>query len=247
MSFILEALKKSEQQQKRQQQNTAQQEVRKRTLTLSPRLSGWRPYRKALVIPLVVVSGWFLHSWQESPQAPSPSADRELPPPALVNQAKTSALQSALQQHPLSSTEPSPIPRGDITVPSTKQVYSSAEPPRTEDELPTEPLATNENALIASAVPSEREADAAALSAPQPSQPLLFNDLSKELRETISPLTMSMHYYSTDPRRSLVRINDRLLHEGDWLNSDLQLVAITPAGATLSFMGRAFTLPSLIR
>jgi general secretion pathway protein B len=75
----------------------------------------------------------------------------------------------------------------------------------------------------------------------------LYLDLPKELRDRIPRLAMSMHYYSSDPGRRLVRINDRLLHEGDWLSSELHVVEITATGAILDFQGKSFVMRSPIR
>jgi general secretion pathway protein B len=60
-------------------------------------------------------------------------------------------------------------------------------------------------------------------------------------------LTMSMHFYTTNPDRRLVRINNHLLHEDDWVNRDLQVIEITPTGATLDFMGKLFNMQNSSR
>jgi hypothetical protein len=39
-----------------------------------------------------------------------------------------------------------------------------------------------------------------------------------------------------------VRINDRLMREGDWVRSELELVEITPNGVILDYMGQFFEL-----
>jgi general secretion pathway protein B len=75
----------------------------------------------------------------------------------------------------------------------------------------------------------------------------LYQDLSKGLRDRMPPMSMSMHFYNKSPERRLVRINDRLLHEGDWADRDLQLVEITVSGATLEFLGKSFEMRSARR
>lgn len=79
---------------------------------------------------------------------------------------------------------------------------------------------------------------------PTSAQLPLYLDMSWELRDRIPRLTMSMHFYTTNPDRRLVRINNYLLHEGDWVNPDLQVVEITPTGATLDFLGKFFEMRS---
>jgi hypothetical protein len=51
-----------------------------------------------------------------------------------------------------------------------------------------------------------------------------------------------MHFYAKDPDRRLVRISGRLLHQGDWLSDDLQLVEITPNGVALDYLGESFVM-----
>jgi general secretion pathway protein B len=60
----------------------------------------------------------------------------------------------------------------------------------------------------------------------------------------MSPLAMSMHFYNSEPNRRLVRINDQLLREGDWVSRDLELVEIAPNGVILDFLGTSFELPA---
>ena len=74
------------------------------------------------------------------------------------------------------------------------------------------------------------------------SQLPLYNDLSRELRAQMPILDMSMHFYTPEPGRRMVRINDHLLHEGNWVDSNLQLVEITTTGAILDFLGKSFEL-----
>lgn len=75
----------------------------------------------------------------------------------------------------------------------------------------------------------------------------LYQELSEELRDRMPPMSMSMHFYNKDPDRRLLRINDLLLHEGDWVDRDLQLVEITGTGATLDFLGKSFEMRSARR
>ena len=61
MSFILEALKKSEQQ--RQQKNASQQKVRKRTLSLPSHQSNRRLYWILTgLLSIALLCGWWLYS-----------------------------------------------------------------------------------------------------------------------------------------------------------------------------------------
>ena len=52
----------------------------------------------------------------------------------------------------------------------------------------------------------------------------LQEKLSSELHSKIPPIGMKPYFYTDRPDRSLVRFNNRLLHEGDWLDQDMQVV-----------------------
>ena len=262
MSFILEALKKSEQQ--RQQSSSSPNKVRKRTLSTESSSPDRRPYWiTAGLLPLILLSGWFLYNGMEVPwgmeaplgtevpleQPPAVNKVRSTPPLSQPTAAKSTevsestgpaestgagksagATSSAASppQKPVAAAESAPVPRDFLappvtrrraprTVSSTKTIEKPPEPavePRNIEKLSTEPIST---------LP-------------------LYLDLSRELRDRMPRLTMSMHFYTTTPRSRLVRINNHLLHEDEWVDRDLQVIEITPTGATLDFMGKLFEM-----
>lgn len=239
MSFILEALKKSEQQ--RLQNNTSQQEVCKRTLFLSSRRSSrWFYWLVAGFLSLFLIGGWWFYSRIEpATLVPSPA----------VNGASHAS--SSLDQ-PIPS-ETTPVPYYSVSDPALQpEAFSdaaspaisaesrapTAPPPWTQDVTPRKILGSVERGTTV--VGEQPEAQV------RENMPL-YLDLPKELRDRIPRLTMSMHYHSSDPGRRLVRINDRLLHEGDWLNSELHVVEVTSTGAILDFQGKSFVMRSPIR
>ncbi|PKN23336.1 MAG: hypothetical protein CVU68_01305 [Deltaproteobacteria bacterium HGW-Deltaproteobacteria-3] len=239
MSFILEALKKSEQQ--RLQQNTPQQEVCKRTFFLcSHRSSRWSYWLVAGFLPLVLVSGWWFYSRIEpATLAPSPAVNDG------ANHAPSSLGQPRQPEPaavpPDSVSAPSPLPEAFSAGPSPAILEESrapGAPPMVHGGTPRKRVGpAAQGATVASEPPEARSRE---------NQPL-YPDLSKELLDRIPRLTMSMHYHSSDPGRRLVRVNDRLLHEGDWLSNELHVVEITPTGAILDFLGKSFVLRSPIR
>lgn len=239
MSFILEAIKKSEQQ--RLQNNIPQQEVCKRTFSLSSsRSSRWFYWLVAGFLSLFLLGGWWFYSTIEpATLAPSPAVNGASHAPSSLDQ-------------PIPS-EPTPVPQDFVSAPalqpkafsdaaspaiSAESRVSTASPPRTHDITPRKIMGSAEPGTTV--VVEQPEAQV------RENMPF-YLDLPKELRDRMPRLTMSMHYHSSDPGRRLVRINDRLLHEGDWLNSELHVVAIPPTGAILDFQGRSFLMRSPIR
>jgi len=242
MSFILEALKKSEQQ--RQQKNTPPREVRQRTLSLTAQRSSRSLYYKVAAagfLPLLLLSAWWLYSEMK------PNPEIEISP---RENSTTQAPPALAQPRP---PEPAPVPRdfaatplpltedfptANATVTAAKNHEPAAQPRQIESPTPRERQKAAEPLMSVVNEPREAHPD---------NRIPLYPDLSRELRDRMPRLTMSMHYHSSDPGRRLVRINDRLLHEGDWLSEELQLVEITPTGATLDFLGKPFSMRSPIR
>ena len=239
MSFILEALKKSEQQ--RLQNNTPQQEVCKRTLLLSSRRARrWSSWLVAGILPLILISGWwFYRGIEPATLAPAPAVNGASQAPSSLDQPRPAEPTAVLQDF-----VPAPAPQ-----PEASLAEDSTPIPAESRALSTPP------ALVHGGTPSKMMEPAERVPAGVSEQPEarsqenlpLYLDLPKELRDRIPRLTMSMHYHSADPGRRLVRINDRLLHEGDWLSSELHVVEITSTGAILDFQGKSFVIRSPIR
>ncbi len=236
MSFILEALKKSEQQ--RQQKNTSRQKSHKRTLSTGSSRSNRRPYWiMAGFLPLILLSGWLFYNSTEVPLEQPPVANKvkSTPPPGQPMAAEsTEAISSVASppQNPVVVAAFAPVPR-DFTLPPTRRRVATTVSVNKSIEKPPEPAV------------EPREIDK------QPLEPIsalpLYLNLSRELRDRMPRLTMSMHFYTTNPDRRLVRINNHLLHEDDWVNRDLQVIEITPTGATLDFMGKLFNMQNSSR
>lgn len=240
MSFILEALKKSEQQ--RLQNNIPQQEVCKRTLSLSSRRSSrWFYWLVAGFLSLVLIGGWWFYRRIEPATlvVPSPAVNGASHAPAALTQPRPS--------------EPPPVPYDSVSAPVSQPDASSNKASPTISAESRAPAASP--ARIGGITPKKMlgiaEPGTTVVSG-QPEAQIsenlpLYLDLPKELRDRIPRLTMSMHYHSSDPGRRLVRINDRLLHEGDWLSNELHVVEITHTGAILDFQGKSFVMRSPIR
>ena len=256
MSFILEALKKSEQQ--RQEQNASQQQVRKRTLSLQTHRSERRllPWLLAGLVPLLLFGGWWLYSERASAPGQPPELSLATSAPVVTspaNQAEPAvtppAQLASTQKLPVAAAEPAPVPSVYAAAAPVKAKAAAvprnvpAEQPQRFDALPaTEVIKADEPvAVVAAEATSAQAIDPLPLEARAGQMPR-YSDLSGGLRARMPALAMSMHFYNNDPDRRLVRINDRLLREGDWVGSDLELAEITPVGVILDFQGQVFEL-----
>jgi general secretion pathway protein B len=270
MSFILDALKKSEQQ--RQEGQKGRRPVRKKTLAFGETRRARWPFRLLIVVLLLVGGGggWFWMSSQEEPVAvdvtPTPAASEDPlpltaakqqvePAPKMVSApateipeltepveaaSKTASVPAAAAPEQTVPVEAAPVPR-----PFTKTVEQATAPANRSSTVQGEPR------RIATERSNDDTAATTASAAVEPSsrqQPLnvmtRYSDLSAELRSRLPEMAMSMHFYTDNPARRLVRINGRLLHEGDHIDRDLTLLEITPDGAIFDFLGRTFLLSS---
>jgi general secretion pathway protein B len=241
MSFILEALKKSEQQ--RQQQKSSQQEVRKRTLALPARRQGrWTYWVVAGFLSVVLLCSWWFYGKTEPDLVQDAVVTRSTNITASLSQAERldsveHPLVTGVAQSTVAVVEPAPVPRDVVSSPPV-QVNTTAD----ENVAPAftaESAVKNDEPVVTVVVEQQEPRDIDKLSFVKLP---LYLDLSKEMRDQMPRLAMSMHYYIADPARRMVRINNLLLHEGDWVSNDLQIVEITHTGATLDFLGKLFEM-----
>jgi len=252
MSFILEALKKSEQQ--RQQQNASLQLVRKRTLSLPYRQSRFRYYwlLTAVLSLLAFCAWWVFNNMEISSGLPRVVAQTivEKSSPAVAPQTATpgAAAQGAIienaPQPVVVIAEPAPVPSVPsefAPVPARSRVLpadhasTASEPHPVDAFTPAKLRRASEPVTKAGLKPSEQRTSERAP---------LYLELSSDLRDQLPHLAMSMHFYTTDPSRRLARINGRLLREGDLVEQDLRIIEITPYGAILDFLGNSFEIRS---
>ena len=66
------------------------------------------------------------------------------------------------------------------------------------------------------------------------------DELPAEIQQHIPIMEFSAHVYSSNPMHRSIVINGRFMEEGDQLASDLMLSEITPKGAIFDFQGQLF-------
>ncbi len=64
--------------------------------------------------------------------------------------------------------------------------------------------------------------------------------LPSDVRQGIPTLNVLMHAYSSQPKERLAMINNKPLHEGDYLTPELKLEQIVPDGMVFSYRGTRF-------
>jgi general secretion pathway protein B len=217
MSYILDALRKSEQQRQRTNAPTL---LHAPVLPASP-----KPVRLvsslALAVSLIgagMLLGW-LQPWKGDmhPVAVLPDAPRSQPlspPPPL---ALPMPLKAAGQ------TAPSLPPNAGV--PATR-APEAARP------------------VIADGVADADHRERAAASKPQPAAPagqvMRQSELPSEVQQALPGIMIAFHQYSVVPAERRVMINNSVLREGELIAPGVRLEQITPDGVVIDFQGYLF-------
>jgi general secretion pathway protein B len=244
MSYILEALKKSDLQ--RQQGATPTltsvqipaEETRPRTLS-------WIVLPGTILFVAGILIGW-LQPWKTEParppvaeksaaQAPAVQASPS-PTPASVPAAPPEALPARtapLQATPAAAIVATPPNPGAPARPALAALATSAAPgPAPQESV----AAASKPPPAADPVPATSKAPAVAEQKPIPKA-----ELPPAIRQELPNLSVSIHAYSGKPAKRVVSVNDQLLYEGDTLAPGLILEQITPDGMIFSYKGFRFS------
>lgn len=230
MSFILDALKKSENDRQRQS-SPALFEVK----VAAPRrkFPAWAIGLGVLLAVNVVVLAWVLLR-QPTTSATGPVSANA---PATAADPEKSDMVTVRMPANVSST---------VTVaPNNREpgvVAPSAAPPLAEEPLlsgeePSVPPDYNANDYVPAASPSQARADALRRSGNVPSRE---EAIAQGVQ--LPDLRLDLHVYSPKPADRFVFINMRKLREGESLPEGIHVEEITPSGAVLSYRGKRFEL-----
>ncbi|KAB7623713.1 general secretion pathway protein GspB [Alkalilimnicola sp. S0819] len=251
MSFILDALKRSEAERHRQQPPAVTGPVLADPPTPRPR--NWAPWLALVLLINAVLLGalfWprgpdetssapdpeptLRSAPQATPPTPAGAAAEALPPSrpgALADEAGYGrpATRSAAPIAPPTMAEPGGEPVPAARAPSAA---SQARPAR-----PKPPPSRTETTAPKQAQP-QRHALPAQASAEAP----LLSELPQRVRAGIPPIPVNIHVYAPEPASRFVLIDMRRYTEGDTLHNGPRLEAITADGLVLEHQGRRFRI-----
>ncbi|MDY0213026.1 MAG: general secretion pathway protein GspB [Desulfuromonadaceae bacterium] len=254
MSYILEALKKSEKKRQGEQgslahlatQEPAGQEPQPKRRPLWPLLLG---------VALVINAGVLLYIFW--PSTPHRGAKTEVPASLAASTADntpasaTSPLLTPPQKAPSTQAEANPKTRV-VKKPETtrapaeavEQISAVTDTGSQQQELPRTPEVQTTQ-MPQAAERKTAETQTSTVSAMEQSAPPVakLNELPLSYRSQLPEMHMSVHVYSGSPQAGVVRINENMLRPGDYLDNRLLLEEITPDGAVFSYLGQWFLLP----
>lgn len=237
MSYILDALRKSEQERQRGKvpdftspAETPTQQVHNKNI--------WPIVAMvAVVINLAAAAYFVLFNKPQIEQAtqtvPNGVADQSAQPLTPIKQAPQVAQPVS---KPVPSTQPvqPPAPVKTVAEPVAAVIETPAPEPQPTIIRPKSQRATQP-------VTAEPE--------PMPSVGYLpqLEELPSHQRQSIPDLTFSSHMYSSMPKYRSIIINGKRLKEGQFFNEDLQVREITESGVIMSQQGSLFEVDVLGR
>lgn len=239
MSYILDALRKSEQERRQTETPVLTQPLADIQL---PRreLSVWLGIAIGALGLVAGLVGWMLFLRQPMPPqggqtlvtAPisvAPVAPAPTPSEAVVEPAAP-AIRAApeLKAHPLVSTAE--------TAPAVRDL---AEEAQVEARTPKAPK------------PATREPQVPAMAAAAPTtsqrvtaEPIKFlRSMPPDFQQALPELVVNIHIYAPRAADRILYINNRQYHAGDRVRNDIRVEEIVEDGAVLSFRGERFKLP----
>lgn len=231
MSFILDALRKSEHERQRQAGPVMAD------LSVTPRRSraplALLIVSALLVVNLVAVAYFLLRG--ETPAA-LPDA------PAVADSVATPVAAPV----PAGAAVPQPVAQPAVQAQRLVQPLAAEANPAMESPAPdaTPPPAPDPLLLP----PAPVAASPRPLPAPQPATtggdflPRL-DTLPPQATAGLPVLNLDLHIYASDPAQRAAFINGRRYREGDTLPEGIEVAAITPDGAVLRHRGQRFLLP----
>ncbi len=226
MSFILEALKKSD---NKRQDGTVPKLETIHDSVIPPRAKrpGWVWILLFVLILNVAVLLWLFAPWQQQISIPPESGQTvvQKKPTTFESPVKKTRPQPPETPEATSVKEPAPIP---------PLAMSSVDPVQATDKILQQPLAikSNEKSLLNTDPATKQQ------------KIYSIKDLPVSIRGDLPEMHMSVHaFYSNKPAASLVRINDQIMRTGDRLTGKYILEEITSEGAVFFYAGYRFLVP----
>jgi general secretion pathway protein B len=259
MSYILDALKRSEDERQRRRPSATE-------MLAAPGArkgrSPWLAVAVAAVVLNAALGGWYL--WHESAataqRAMAPAADNRATP-AEPNTARTDS--SAHEQKPSPGRDKRTAPKEEaasastvamndkpLTAPASREPGTAPPPPEHKADAATSKTAGDprkrDTAKTASAKPSqdagEPAPEKAAAKASKTTRVPLLAELPASFRQSLPRLTVNIHVYSPKPASRFVLVDMKRYREGQTLDGGIRLERITPDGMVLQWQGRRFLM-----
>jgi general secretion pathway protein B len=216
MSYILDALRKSDQQRQRGATPTL---LTAQESAAEPRQFAYLTYGliAAVLVGAGIVIGW-LHPWQSEQ------------PISAGETVAAKPLESSPRQ-----TAPAPVTPALVNVsprpaPSLSNAETRGMPPKAVTTAPTQALTRA----------PEKPGSTGLTDPAQEQRVMALGELPLSILQDLPGMQISLHLHSTKPANSFVSINNQMLQEGAYPAPGLRLEQITPDGMIFSYKGYRF-------
>jgi len=248
MSYILDALRKSDQLRRRDAAPTLLPGQVTLEVPKQPALLAYGSLALVLLSAGIAI-GW-LRPWQPETVVPPPEARTGKPPapgqsPGLALQPDTAPppAPELHAQNPAPATPAVPVAApaqlsAPAAAPLHRRATATVKTERQGDERRSAPPKTAAG-MSKKALAPEPALGSNSGAARAPSV-MSTAELPLAIQQELPPMSVSVHAYSGKPADRLVDINGRLLHEGENVAPGLKLEQITPDGMILSYRGYTF-------
>ena len=250
MSYILEALKKSEQERERGGVPDIKSIHSSNETAADDRKRSWWPYLLLLVFLINGAIFAVVYLGENDSNTVSQTNDEQ--------QVATLADENALSSKSVAVLKPSPAPS---ETPPAQQLETPSKPvvePKPQPKV----IFSKELLDMSGDVVVTNEGKTKALQSDDPQlvkaesslnkesieeeiQVMLISELPDNIRQNIPNIEFSGHVYSSTAERRSVMLNGRKMREGDAVSANMFLHAITPEGAEFDYQGYRFKLNAL--
>jgi general secretion pathway protein B len=235
MSFILDALKKSESDRQRQS-GPALFEVK--VTPPKPRFPYWALALAALLVINIAVGAWvYLHRPPAEPAATSAAA---APAGPAASSAAAPAAAAPTRAVPPATTTGAP------TAPPHPATRSAAIPPEPvlSADAEAKDAPRNPDDYAPAVAPEKQNPDQGGSHVRSGTESGLksYADAASSPEAHLPALRVDLHVYAAKPEERFVLINMHRLHEGETLPDGVRVESITPEGVVVSYQGAKFIL-----
>ena len=229
MSYILDALKKSEQE--RGHGNVPDvQTVHSSSLNYRNDKKALWPYILIFAVMLNLLAiGYFIINKESPAEMPQPVTESangiqantvSQDPPA----APASMVDESIQ---LQASKPSPVSTATTAEQSARKTAKKKD------------TASKATPAVSKTI-TERPEPQTAAAADDSEDIIDFHELPESIKQQIPTITISAHVYSSNPLQRSIVINNNFMEEGEYILDDLVLYEITRDGAIFNYQGTLF-------
>ena len=224
MSYILDALRKS--QQARQRGAAAGPRGAAHDFSISLPGAGWLLTAGIVLLLALMVAA--LYFWRSTTGIPAMAPVEEVSKPSLIKTEFVAAEEASPKLERPDGIPP--LVRGleeeaKVAVPVTPKKASVVRPPKKAAAKPN-----HEMPRAVSAIPLVTD-----------DTPLLQH-MPPEFQQVLPPMAVTIHVYSPQESQRILFINNREFHRGDQIEGGIRVENIVPDGAVLSYRGKRFKL-----